>query len=143
MAGQCSILYINAVAGDGVAETHTGALRALGFDVMETKDIPAARKGLTKYHALILRVPEGSRLTVIATRLRAAPRFGRRVLISLVPEAVTARRRREAVDSGFDRVLPAECSARLLAAAVLTILRRYPEHRCVVRGFWNKRRVVA
>ena len=142
MAGQCSILYVNAINADGFAETQTRALRSLGFDVVEIRDLPA-RKGLTKYHALVVRVPEGSRLPVIATRLRAAPLFGRRVLISLVPEAVTARQRREAVDSGFDRVLPAECSARLLAAAVLTILRRYPEHRCVVRGFWNKRRVVA
>lgn len=143
VAGQCSILYINAINSDGFAETHTGALRSLGFDVVETKDLPAARGALTRYHALVVRVPEGSKLPSIATRLRAAPLFGRRVLISLVPGAVTARQRREAVDSGFDRVLPAECSARILAAAILAILRKYPEHRCVVRGHGNRRRAVA
>jgi len=140
VTGQCSILYINA---DGFAHTHAGALRSLGFDVVETDDIPAAREVLTKYHALIVRVPEGSRLPAIATRLRAAPLFGRRALISLVPKAVTARARREGIDSGFDRVLPAECSARVLAAAILAILRRYPEHRCVVRTYGSRKRAVA
>jgi len=140
VTGQCSILYINA---DGFANTHASALRSLAFDVLETNDIPAARDVLTKYHALVVSVPEGSRLPSIATRLRAAPLFGRRALISQVRKTVTARARREAVDSGFDRVLPTECSARVLAAAMLTILRRYPEHRCVVRSYGNRKRAVA
>lgn len=139
MAGQCSILYINT---DGVIGTHASALRALGFDVVESDDVPA-RDTLANHHAVIVRMAQGRHLTSVATRLRAAPLFGRRVLIALVPASVTLRERRDAVDCGFDLALPEQCRARDLAASILTLLRRYPEHRCVLRSHINRRRDAA
>jgi methylmalonyl-CoA mutase cobalamin-binding subunit len=139
VAGQCAILYINAGAS---AETHATALRALGFDVVETGDVPA-RDSLANYHAIVVRIKNGPPLTHVATRLRAAPRFGRRVLIGLVPASMTTRERREAVHCGFDVVLPEQSSARDIAASILSRLRRYPEHRCVLRSHSNRRRAAA
>jgi hypothetical protein len=137
--GKCSILYINAA---GFNDTQANALRALGFYVVETDDVPA-RDTLAKYHAVIVRMTQGAPLTSVAVRLRAAPLFGRRVLIALVPASVSARERRDGVDCGFNLVLPEQCSARDLAAAILTLLRRYPEHHCVLRSHSNRRRAAA
>ena len=139
MAGQCSILYINTDGGIG---THASALRALGFEVVETDDVPA-RDTLANHHAVIIRMKQGRQLASVAARLRAAPLFGRRVLIALVPASVTLRERRDAVDCGFNLALPEPCSARDLAASILTLLRRYPEHRCVLRSHLNRRRDAA
>lgn len=139
MAGQCSILYINT---GGFSDTQTAALCGLGFDVVEVDDVPA-RDGLSKHHAVIVRMTEGKRLTSVAARLRSAPLFGRRVLIALVPCSVPSIDRRDAVHSGFDLVLPEQCSARDLAASILSLLRRYPEHRCVLRTHNNRRRPAA
>ena len=74
MAGQCSILYINT---DGVIGTHASALRALGFEVVETDDVPA-RDTLANHHAIVIRMKQGRQLASVAARLRAAPLFGRR-----------------------------------------------------------------
>ena len=139
MTGQCSILYINT---ESVIDTHASALRALGFDVLEVNDVPV-RDTLAKHHAIIVRLKRGRQLPSVAARLRAAPLFGRRVLIALVPASVTVRERREAVDCGFNLVLPERCSARDLAAAILTLLRRYPEHRCILRSHTQRRRAAA
>jgi len=139
VAGQCTILYINT---EGFSDTQGTALRALGFDVEEVDDVPA-RDTLAKYHAVIVRLNDGGRLTSVAPRLRAAPLFGRRVLIALVPSSVTMRERRDAVDCGFNLVLPEQSSARDLAAAILSLLRRYPEHRCLLRSHNNRRHAAA
>ena len=138
MSEQCSILYINA---GGFADTQTCALRSLGFEVVEVEDVPP-RDTLRKYHAILLRTCNG-RLPVVAARLRAAPLFGRRALIALVPASMTARDRRDAVDSGFDLVLLEQSSARDLAAAILSLLRKYPEYRCVMRSHTSRRRAAA
>lgn len=139
MTGQCSILYINT---GGFSDTQTAALRGLGFDVVEMDDVPA-RDGLARYHAVLVRMTEGKHLTSVGARLRSAPLFGRRVLIALVPGSVMSADRRDAVHSGFDLVLPEQCSARDLAASILSLLRRYPEHRCVLRPHPNGRRTAA
>jgi len=139
MTGRCSILYINA---DGFADTQSTALRSLGFDVEEVCDLPA-REVLVRHHGVIIRLKNGPQMTGVSTRLRAAPLFGRRALIGLVPNSVTLRERREAVHSGFDLVLPEQCSARDLAASILMLLRKCPEHRCVLRFHTNRRRAVA
>jgi DNA-binding response OmpR family regulator len=139
VTGQCSILYINT---DGFTDTQANALRALGFAVVEADDVPV-RDTLAKHHAVVVRMTQGPPLTSVAARLRAAPLFGRRVLIALVPASVTMRERREAVDCGFDLVLPEQCSARDLAASILSLLRRYPEHRCILRSHTNRRRAAA
>ncbi len=138
MSEQCSILYINA---GGFADTQTCALRSLGFDVVELGDVPP-RDTLAKYHAVLLRA-SNARLPIVAARLRAAPLFGRRALIALVPASMASRDRREAVDAGFDLVLPAHCSARDLAASILSLLRKYPEYRCVMRSHTGRRRAAA
>jgi len=139
VAGQCAILYINSA---GCTGTHTAALRALGFDVVEADDVPE-RDTLAKYHGVIVRLNNGHPLTSVAARLRAAPLFGRRVLVALVPASVTTRERRDAIDSGFNLVLAQQSSARDLAASILSLLRRYPEHRCVLRSHTNRRRTAA
>ena len=133
---QCSILYINA---NGAERTHVEALRMLGFQVVETRDLPD-QEALDEYHAVLLRAPASTRLTVIATRMRAKPRFGRRVLVALVPAGVPTRDQREAVDAGFDLVITEPCGARDVAAAILGRLRRYPEHHCVIRTVTGRRK---
>jgi hypothetical protein len=139
VTGQCSILYINT---DGCANTQVNALRALGFDVIEAGDVPP-RETLATHHGVVVRMKDGRRMTTVAARLRAAPLFGRRALIALVPASVTTRERRDAVHCGFNVVLPQESSARDLAALILSLLRRFPEHKCLLRSHNNRRRAVA
>jgi len=126
---QCAILYINAISGE---RTHVDGLRALGFQVHEASDLPPGDP-LEDYHAVVIQAPEGVRLPVLAARLRAKPRFGRRVMIAVVPDTTTERQRREAVDAGFDLTMPSASGPRDLGDAILSRLRRYPEHHCVVR----------
>lgn len=135
MSGQCAILYINT---DSFVDTQTAALRSLGFHVVEMDDVPP-RDTLSTYHAVVLRARAGCQLPHVAARLRAAPLFGRRVLIALVSASVTPRERRDAIDSGFDLVLPEQSSARDLASSILSLLRKYPEHRCLLRGHTRRR----
>ena len=135
MSGPCAILYINT---DSFVDTQTAALRSLGFHVVEVDDVPP-RETLASYHAVVLRASTGCPLPSVAARLRAAPLFGRRVLIALVPARVTTRERRDAIDSGFDLVLPEQSSARDLAASILALLRKYPEYRCLLRSHTRRR----
>ncbi len=132
---QCAILYINA---NGLERTHTDALRSLGFHVVETADVPVD-KSIEDYHAVIVRPPSSQGLPQLAARMRAKPRFGRRVLVALVPQDTLPQQRREAVDAGFDLAVTEPCSARDLAAAILGRLRRYPEHHCVLRTVTGRR----
>jgi hypothetical protein len=127
---QCSILYITTKAKE---DTHTEELRVLGFAVDLAEDLPPADV-FTRYHAVVVAVNAGCSLTTLATRLRAKPRFGRRVLIALVPESTSPRQRRDAADCGFDVVLARACSPRDLAANILRRLRPYPEYRCLLRA---------
>ena len=71
---------------------------------------------------------------MIATRLRAKPRFGRRILLALVPDGVSDRDNRDALMSGFDLTLPDGCSARDIASHILRLLRGFPEYRCLLRA---------
>lgn len=139
VSSQCSLLFINT---DGFTDTQACALRALGFVVVEETDVPE-RDTLARHHGIIVRMTNGRRLTSVAARLRAAPLFGRRVLLALVPASVTMRERRDAIHCGFDLVLPQESSARDLAASILSLLRRYPEHKCLLRTHTSRRREVA
>lgn len=126
---QCSILYIQ----PGARETaHADALRAMGFTVDIADDLPAA-EAFASYHAVLVRVQPDCNLPTLGMRLRAKPRFGRRVLIGLVPESCTDRQRREASQCGFDVTLPIACSPRDLAAHILRRLRPFPEYRCLLR----------
>jgi hypothetical protein len=133
---QCSILYVNP---GGCEQAHTGALRDLGFSVEVLDDLPPTEI-LTRYHAVVVRVEANVNLTLLGTRLRAKPRFGRRVLIALVPAAYGERQRRDATASGFDAALDHSCTARDLAAHILRRLRIYPEYRCLLRAPQGRRK---
>lgn len=126
---QCSILYIQ----PGVPnEVHVAALRDLGFFVDLADDLPPSER-FTAYHAVVVRVGDCN-LSGLGARLRAKPRFGRRVLIGLVPRSCTERQRRDAAHSGFDVTLDHACSTRDLAAHILRRLRPFPEYRCLLRA---------
>jgi hypothetical protein len=133
---QCSILYVKPGLREGA---QVPALRALGFSVDVADDLPAADV-FARYHAVVVSVHHGCSLTSLGTRLRAKPRFGRRVLIALVPESCTERQRRDAAASGFDVTLSLECSPRDLAAHILRRLRPYPEFRCLLRAPHGRRK---
>ncbi len=127
---QCAVLYIQPGTKD---ETHAEALRGLGFSVDLADDLPPT-DAFASYHAVVVRVQPDCNLPVLGTRLRAKPRFGRRVLIGLVPDSCSERHRRDAAASGFDVMLPATCSSRDLAAHILRRLRPFPEYRCLLRA---------
>jgi hypothetical protein len=129
LVDQCSILYVKPGPRE---ETHAKALRALGFSVDVVGDLPLAEE-FAPYHAVLVRVDAGCNLPSLGARLRAKRHFGRRVLIALVPESMSERRRREAANCGFDVTLPEFCSPRDLAATILRRLRPYPEYRCLLR----------
>lgn len=126
---QCSILYVKTAPGGG---THAPALRALGFRVAERKELPT-NEGLAPYPVVIVWAAVDCNLPMLATRLRAKPNFGRRILLALVPDAMAGRHQREAVLSGFDHTVPGSCGARDLAAAVVRLLRADPRYRRLVR----------
>ena len=126
---QCSILYILPGLDGG---THVDALRDLGFSVDLADDLPPSEK-FTAYHAVVVRVADCN-LSGLGARLRAKPKFGRRVLIGLVPRSCTDRQRRDAAHSGFDVTLNHGCSTRDLAAHILRRLRPFPEYRCLLRA---------
>jgi hypothetical protein len=101
--------------------------------VDQNEDLPPT-DALSGYHAVLVRTDAGSNLPMLAARLRAKPHFGRRVLLALVSDTVAERDKREAIHSGFDSMLPHTCGARDLAAAILRLLRPYPEFRCILRS---------
>ena len=130
MSLQCGILLIGPSGGD---RDRIAALRSLGFRVDESEQIPSPDE-LARYHAVVVRVLANCSLPMLGARLRARPRFGRRVLMALVGADISDRQRREATMSGFDLTMPDSCSARDLAAQVLRLLRGYPEFRCLLRA---------
>jgi hypothetical protein len=138
---QCSVLFVTPlyVKSRSPEETQARALRSLGFHVDECDDFPA-NEAFAPYHAVIVRPSVDCDLPMLAARLRAKPRFGRRVLIALVPEAMATRDVRGAMLSGFDYMLPDTCGARDLAATILRLLRPYPEYRCMLRHPGGRRK---
>ena len=133
---QCSVLYVH----DGNAhESPVEGLKTLGFAVVGLEDLPPDET-LAAHHVLIVRPRKGCSLPMLAARLRAKARFGRRVLIALVPDDTPERARREAVLSGFNGTLSVTCSVRDLAASILKLLRPYPEFRCFLRSPTGRRK---
>lgn len=133
---QCSILYIDPGSRN---ESHAAGLRDLGFSVDVVGDLPSAEV-LAGYHAVVVRVHTDVDVPGLAARLRAQRRFGRRVLVALVPCTFTAAQRRDATASGFDVALADACTARDLAAHILRRLRAYPEFRCLLRSPQGRRK---
>ena len=132
---QCSILYVTSFRNG----TQVDALTALGFHVDKEQDLPATW-AMAGYHAVIVHADAVPSLPMLAARVRAKRHFGRRVLLALVPDAMADRDKREAVHSGFDDTLPDTCGVRDLAAAILRLLRPYPEFRCILRAPGGRRK---
>ena len=132
---QCSILF---VTPDG-HDTRLGGLRNLGFHVDVSQELPP-NEAFAQYHAVIIRTHADCPLPMLAARLRAKPRFGRRVLLAIVHETMSDREKREAVLSGFDETMPATSGVRDLAAAILRLLRPFPEFRCILRSPSGRRK---
>jgi hypothetical protein len=67
---------------------------------------------------------------MLAARMRAKPRFGRRVLIGINHTAPSVEERRNAIVAGFDDLVPESRDSRILIARILRHLRARPEHQC-------------
>jgi DNA-binding response OmpR family regulator len=132
---QCSILFVN---GRKNPVRHTAALRSTGFVVSEVDDLPGSAD-LVRHHVVIVRPPATCALPIVAARLRAAPRFGRRILIALVGAEGNENLRRDGIVSGFDDVLPQSISGQQLAAAIIRKLREIPELRCLLQPLTKRR----
>ena len=122
---QCSLLIVN---GTGRESPPRKALEHRGFRVTELKEWPADDVVLDA-QVVIVALRSVDAICMLAARMRAKPRFGRRVLIALLP-AVTAADRRMAIGAGFDDVVGESRGMRMLIACILRLLRARPEHRC-------------
>lgn len=126
---QCSVLLINPI---DAAWDYRPTLEALGFRVDEVREWPEDDHAVLHYEVVIVRVRNTSGAPMLAARMRAKPRFGRRVLIALVPAATSPQDCLAARTSGFDEVLTDCCDARHLTARIMRRLRTRPEYRCLL-----------
>ncbi|MGH9408189.1 MAG: hypothetical protein ACRD1V_01895 [Vicinamibacterales bacterium] len=110
---------------------HPAQLRAIGFLVKEMCELPTSSE-LTGHHVVIVNAANPAMLPMLATRLRAKPHFGRRLLLALVPTSSSDHAKRDGLACGFDRVLPQSITGRALAAAIIERLRAVPEFRCLL-----------
>jgi len=108
------------------------ALEHRGFRVTEVKEWPPDDVVLDSQVVIIV-VRHLDTICMLAARMRAKPRFGRRILIALAP-TVSAADRRTAIGAGFDDVMGVAVGARLRIARILRCRRNRPEHRCFVPG---------
>lgn len=122
---QCSLLIVNCSDRES---PYRDALKERGFRVNEVKEWPHDEVVLESQVVIIV-LRHLETIGMLAARMRAKPRFGRRILIALVP-AVSAGERRTAIGAGFDDVIGETGGARVLIARILRLLRTRPEHRC-------------
>ena len=125
---QCSVLLVT----NGDLCTQRAALEKNGFLVTDMRDWPEDETAILNHHVVIVRIRSLRNAPMIAARLRAKPRFGRRVLIGLVPESASLHERTGALTSGFDEVLSETCTSRQLIARILKRLRMVPEYHCLL-----------
>ncbi len=128
-AKQCAVLIVNP---QRARLPYRATLEGLGFLVTETPDWPTDDRRILDYHVVIVLVRNIDGAPMIAARLRAKPRFGRRILIALVPASTSLPERFTARTCGFDDVLEDCCDARQLLARILKQLRARPEYHCVL-----------
>ncbi len=128
-AKQCSVLLINPT---DKSMPQRPMLEEVGFRVHEIREWPEDDTAVLAHEVVIVRVANVGGLPMLAARLRAKPRFGRRVLIALVPESVSSQDRVATRACGFDEVLTYCCDGRLLSARILRRLRTRPEYRCLL-----------
>ena len=125
---QCSVLIVNC---DHRQSAHRQALERRGFLVVETREWPDDDV-VRGYEVVIVVLRQMRTMGMLAARMRAKPRFGRRVLIGVSSETPTADERRNAIDAGFDDVIAESGNSRTLIARILRRLRARPEHRCLL-----------
>jgi hypothetical protein len=125
---QCAVLIVNC---SGREISHGQSLRRRGFRVVETAEWPADDV-VIEYEVVVVVLRETDRISVIAARMRAKPRFGNRVLIGLTYLSPSNATRRDAIAAGFDDLAGESHDARLMIARILQRLRARPEHRCLV-----------
>jgi DNA-binding response OmpR family regulator len=130
VAKRCSVLLID--PDDAPLSSHRVTLQELGFRVKLARDWPQEDRAILEYHVVVVRIRDTRRAPMLAARLRAKPRFGRRVLIGLVPESTPVPDRIAARVSGFDDVLTDCCQSRELTGTILRYLRARPEYHCVL-----------
>jgi DNA-binding response OmpR family regulator len=122
---QCSLLIVKCGEREGA---YREALERRGFRVTELNEWPADDVVLASQVVIVvLRHLES--ICMLAARMRAKPRFGRRILIGVAP-AVSTSDRRTAIGAGFDDMVAESGGARVLIARILRHLRARPEHRC-------------
>ena len=122
---QCSLLIVN---GSDRENAFGAELERRGFRVVTVTEWPPDHVVLdSEVVIVVLRTLES--VGMLAARMRAKPRFGRRILIALAP-TVAATERRLAVAAGFDDAVAESGGPRVLIARILRILRTRPEHRC-------------
>jgi hypothetical protein len=122
---QCSILIVNCSERES---PYREELKRRGFRVVEVNEWPPDDVVLDSQVVLVV-LRQLDTICMLAARMRAKPRFGRRILIALVP-TVTDADRRVAVGAGFDDVVGEAGGARVLIGRILRVLRTRPEHRC-------------
>lgn len=135
---RCSVLLVN--AGDD-SLSQRAVLEDVGFRVTLARQWPDDDRQLLEHHVVIVWMREVRNAPMLAARVRAKPRFGRRVLIALVPESASGQDCQSARASGFDDVLTNGCDGRQLTARILRRLRARPEYHCVLPG--DRRRSAA
>lgn len=125
---QCSVLIVNCESRE---IPHRQALERRGFRVVETREWPG--DGVVDgYEVVIVVLRHMESVCMLAARMRAKPRFGRRVLIGLSSARPTAGDRRNAIGAGFDDLLAEVVDFDTLIARILRQLRALPEHRCLL-----------
>ena len=127
---RCSVLLVNASVK---VFPQRAVLEEIGFRVTLARQWPEDNTALLEHHVIIVRLPAVRDAPMVAARVRAKPRFGRRVLIALVPES-SVQDCQSARASGFDEILQTDCDGRQLSARILRRLRTRPEYHCVLPG---------
>jgi hypothetical protein len=116
------------------------ALSRLGFAVTHTREWPDVR-AIERVEAVVLYIRHLSQLGMLVARLRAKPRFDRRVLLAVVPQETSAAERQSALAAGVDAVVDERCDARVMAARILRALKQRPEFRCTLPPYVRGRDV--
>jgi DNA-binding response OmpR family regulator len=107
-------------------------LAANGFAVELVDALPSDDTRLLANEAVILELTVTDSAPMVAARLRAKPRFGRRVMVAVVPKDMPPRDRFAALSGGFDDVVDIRRGPRALTAKLLKHLRSRPEFRCLI-----------
>ena len=122
---QCSLLIVNCRERES---PYGAALARRGFRVTQMNEWPHDDVVLDSQVVVVV-LRHLDTICMVAARMRAKPRFGRRILIALAP-TVSAVERRTAIGAGFDDVIADSSGPRVLIARILRHLRSRPEHRC-------------